>query len=331
MIRCLNPKMDPNALDIAATLLQEGQLVAIPTETVYGLAANATDSAAVARIYATKQRPQFNPLIVHVSGLEQAEQIAEFSETARALAEAFWPGPLTMVLPRKKTGLGAKISDLVTAGLDTIALRMPAHPVAQALLSRLDFPLAAPSANPSGQISPTAANHVVEDLGDKISLVLDGSATAVGIESTILDLTTETSPKILRPGILTLNDFKKHLKVHQNTPKSPQKISKNPETISAPGQLKSHYAPSIPLRMNVTNPLDSEAYLGFGSGEFVRQPDLNLSPSGSLSEAATNLFLFMRKLDNSSAYSGIAVAPIPDEGLGLAINDRLTRASHPNG
>lgn len=307
----------------AAHLMQE-QLVAFPTETVYGLGGNALSDAAVASIYAAKGRPQFNPLIVHVRSLEEANHYGAFSEAALKLARAFWPGPLTLVLPRREH---CKLSLLVSAGLDTVALRVPAHPLAQALLHESGLPVAAPSANRSGRVSPTQATHVHEEMGSRVSYILDGGPCHVGIESTVLDMTGET-PAILRPGSITPPQLEKILG-------HPVALSGSKE-ILAPGMLASHYAPSLPVRLNATDVKPTEALLAFGAPLPGAAITRNLSPHGTLEEAAANLFRHLRELDalgTAQELSGIAVMPIPqnteESALGLAINDRLGRAAAP--
>lgn len=290
------------AIAAAAALIGEGQCVAVPTETVYGLAADATDGKAVARIYAAKGRPSFNPLIVHVPDLAAAERIALFDDTARGLAARYWPGPLTLVLPLKAD---SGIASLVTAGLSTIALRVPAHPAMQALLAATGKPLAAPSANASGSISPTAAAHVLKSLGGRIPLIIDAGPTSVGLESTIVAVAADGTLRLLRPGPVDLG-----LSLAA------------PSTIEAPGQLASHYAPAKPLRLNAIGAEPDEWLIGFGSV----QGDDTLSASGDLAEAAANLFKALHDADASDR-PRIAVAPIPQSGLGLAINDRLARAA----
>ncbi len=303
---------DAGGIARAADLLRSGQLVAFPTETVYGLGANARDGKAVARIFAAKNRPAFNPLIVHVANLSQAETLAEFPVAAQQLAAAFWPGPLTLVLPqRDHSGL----SPLVSAGLRTVALRMPAGDIAQALLTKAQIPIAAPSANPSGKISPTSANHVLAGLNGRIEAVLDGGNCTVGLESTIIGF--DPTPTLLRAGGLPTEAIEACLG-------QPLARAPNTPTPSAPGQLHSHYAPHAPLRLNVTDPHPAERLLGFGTVT----ADLNLSPAGDLTEAAANLFGYLHKLDQAGA-APIAVSPIPDHGLGRAINDRLRRAAAP--
>ena len=298
-----------NAIAEAARLILDGQPVAVPTETVYGLAADATDPGAVALIYQAKGRPSFNPLIVHVRDLAQAERIGRFGAPARALAAAFWPGPLTLVVPlRPDSG----IAPLVTAGLATIALRCPAHPVMRALLQACGRPLAAPSANPSGAISATSAGHVGAGLGGRIPLILDGGPTAVGVESTIVGLDSQ-GIRLLRPGPVDFAAIKAVAGLAE---------SAGPGGIEAPGQMASHYAPSKPLRLNAMAAGTDEWLIGFGAAG----GDDNLSESGDLGEAAANLFEALHRAD-AQARPRIAVAPIPQAGIGLAINDRLARAS----
>lgn len=290
------------AIAEAAALIRAGECVAIPTETVYGLAADATDSRAVAGIYAAKGRPSFNPLIVHVPDLATAERIAVFDDRARDLAARFWPGPLTLVLPVRPD---AGIASLVTAGLDTIAIRVPRHRAMQALLAASGTPLAAPSANASGAISPTRAEHVAWSLAGRIPLVIDDGATPAGVESTIV-----MGERILRPGPLGAEDLGLAIAVPDGR-------------ITAPGQLDSHYAPSKPLRLNATEAKDGEYLIGFGAITGAE----TLSAGGDLAEAAANLFDALHRADASGA-PAIAVAPIPESGIGVAINDRLRRAAH---
>jgi L-threonylcarbamoyladenylate synthase len=292
---------DPAALDEAARLIAAGEPVAMPTETVYGLAADATNGAAVARIYAAKGRPSFNPLIVHVPDLASAERIARFDDEVRELAEHHWPGPLTLVLP---LGAESSLSSLVTAGLPTVALRIPAHPAMQALLRLTGKPLAAPSANASGWISPTRAEHVLHSLQGRVRLIINAGPCERGIESTIVAATGD-GLRLLRPGPIDLA-----LRLHQG------------DQIEAPGQLASHYAPSKSLRTNATSAEDGEYLIGFGE----IAGDANLSASGDLNEAAARLFDLLHQADAAPG-ARIAVAPVPQSGLGLAINDRLRRAS----
>jgi L-threonylcarbamoyladenylate synthase len=312
-------RITPESLALAGEILQSGGLIAFPTETVYGLGANALDGKAVARIFETKGRPQFNPLIVHVADLESARELAVFNGDAERLAEAFWPGPLTLVLPRKG---GTGLSDLVSAGLPTIALRVPAHDDARALICAAGVPVAGPSANPSGRISPTLAAHVAADLGDKVDLILDGGPCHAGLESTIIGL-AGNEPVLLRSGALDRGAIEDVLgKKLANRPRQ--------ETPQAPGMLASHYAPRATLRLNAENREPGEAFLGFAAitGSSKTGPGLNLSADGDLREAAANLFAYLRDLDRSGTET-IAVAPIPDYGLGEAINDRLRRAAAP--
>ena len=306
---------DAPGLARAAKLLRDGQLVAFPTETVYGLGADARNGTAVAGIYAAKERPQFNPLIVHLASIEAAETYVEWTDTARDIARRFWPGPLSLVLPLRA---GHGLSSLVTAGLPTVALRVPAHPTAQALLAQAGVPVAAPSANPSGRISPTTAAHVLAGLDGRIAAVLDDGPCTVGLESTILDLTG--APTLLRPGGLPAQAIEAAL----NQP------LRKPETggpITAPGQLTSHYAPGAPVRLNADSARPGEVFLGFGPCAGTGPDDLNLSISSTLEEAAANLFDHLHRLDRLG--KPIAVAPVPASGLGLAINDRLIRAAAP--
>ncbi|TNJ47628.1 L-threonylcarbamoyladenylate synthase [Phaeobacter sp. B1627] len=305
----------PKGIGRAAALLRAGQLVAFPTETVYGLGADARNGEAVAAIYATKGRPSFNPLIAHVDSIEAAQNLVQWSDQAERMAAAFWPGPLTLVLPLRD---GHGISPLVTAGLDTLAVRVPAKACARDLLAAVGGPVAAPSANPSGRISPTSAAHVAAGLGGRISAILDDGPCGVGVESTILGLTGPSGrpPVLLRPGGLASEDIEAVLGqplVHRNAA----------DPLTAPGQMLSHYAPHAPLRLNATTFQAGELSLGFGPGDF----DLNLSASGDLLEAATNLFGHLHRLD--ALAKPIAVAPVPDQGLGAAINDRLRRAAAP--
>ena len=310
-----------DAVREAGEVLRAGGLVAFPTETVYGMGADATNDQAVASIFEIKERPTFNPLIVHVKDEYQAAELAEFNETAQKLALAFWPGALTMVLKRKEN---SPLSLVTTAGLDTVAVRVPAHPVAQALLHEADVPIAAPSANKSGYISPTQAVHILLQFkdGQGLNMIVDGGPCSVGVESTIIDVTNDT-PVLLRPGGVAVEDIEAVV--------GPVKTDTAPATddVKAPGQLKSHYAPSIPLRMNVEpeERKKGESLLTFGPN-MPRRAAINLSKTGDLKEAAANLFTMMRSLD-MPGIRGIAVVPIPDEGLGRAINDRLRRASAP--
>ncbi|HTV87728.1 MAG TPA: L-threonylcarbamoyladenylate synthase [Stellaceae bacterium] len=308
------------AIERAAAALRGGGLVAFPTETVYGLGGDATDEAAVARIFAAKRRPRFNPLIVHVPALAEAEALAQFDERARAAARHFWPGPVSFVLPRRPA---AGLSLLASAGLDTVALRIPAHPVAQALLRAAGRPIAAPSANRSGRISPTTAAHVAAELGDDIAMILDAGPCAVGIESTVLDLAGAV-PALLRPGGVPLEALTAvfgRIEALQGDDSRPR----------SPGRLASHYAPDLPLRLGATAARPGEALLAFGAPAPSGFADtLHLSRAGDLAEAAANLFAMLRRLDRPE-FAGIAVMPIPERGLGRAINDRLRRAAAPRG
>ena len=312
-------KATDSAIRTAAELLRAGRLVAFPTETVYGLGGDATNGRAVAAIFAAKSRPRFNPLIVHLQGAGLAERHGHLTPLARRLAAAFWPGPLTLVLDRRP---GSDLSDLVTAGLDTVALRVPDHPIAQALLRETERPLAAPSANRAGAVSPTRAEHVEADLGGDVALILDGGPTAHGLESTVLDARGE-APVLLRPGAVTAETIEAVL----GTPLLRTRLER--ARPSAPGQLKSHYAPRARLRLDATDVKPGEALLAFGANApQTPGPALNLSPGGHLMEAAANLFAALRTLDKTQAET-IAVMPIPEAGLGEAINDRLRRAAAP--
>ena len=303
------------AIRRAAQALARGETVAFPTETVYGLGANALDARAVARVFAAKERPRFNPLIAHVPGLAEAEEYALLNATARRLAEAFWPGPLSLVLKRRST---CGIADLVSAGLDTLALRAPAHPVAQALLAEAKIPIAAPSANRSGRVSPTTAAHVEAELGERPAMVLDGGACPLGIESTVVNVTGE-SPSLLRPGAVPREAIELVLG-------APLATAAADERGMSPGQLASHYAPGTRLRLDATSVGAGEALLAFGPNvPQGARATINLSQSGNLEEAAAKLFAALRELDQSGA-EAIAVMPIPAHGLGEAINDRLQRA-----
>lgn len=299
-------------IDHAAALLRAGQLVAFPTETVYGLGADARNGAAVAAIYATKGRPSFNPLIAHVADVAAAQKLVQWNDWAEAMAAAFWPGPLTLVLPLRE---GHDVSPLVTAGLQTLAVRVPAKACARDLLAAVDGPVAAPSANPSGRISPTTAEHVRVGLGGKIAAILDDGPCAVGVESTILGLAGDM-PVLLRPGGLAAEDIRSVLG-------HPVADRDAMDPLTAPGQLLSHYAPNASVRLNATEYVPGEVSLGFGPGIF----DLNLSEHGDLAEAAANLFGHLHALDARGM--PIAVAPVPEVGLGVAINDRLRRAAAP--
>jgi len=306
----------PQAIASAAALLRAGYLVAFPTETVYGLGGDATNERAVAEIFATKGRPHFNPLIVHVSGLAEAEALAVFDRRARLVAAQLWPGPLTLVLRRPDD---SGLSLLVSAGLDTVAIRVPCHEVAQALLRETGRPIAAPSANRSGRVSPTEAAHVAEELGDRVALILDGGRTPVGLESTVLDLSGEAAV-LLRPGGVTSEQLSELLgPIAMPAAAKPK----------SPGMLASHYTPSLPLRLEASEAHPGEALLAFGPNAPPGFAEVEwLSRSGDLAEAAANLFAMLRRLDRPPL-TGIAVMPIPERGLGRAINDRLRRAAAP--
>ena len=304
----------PTIAEAARNLIQ-GQLVAFPTETVYGLGADARNGEAVAAIFALKRRPSFNPLIVHVTDRDMAARYCQLSDTAERLIEAYWPGPLTIIAVQSAE---CGIASLATAGLKTVALRAPAHPTAQQLLQAAQCPIAAPSANVSGYISPTRADHVEADLGDGPSIILKGGPACGGLESSIID-TTLDPPELLRSGMILALDIGRFLGLNLTAKQSGE--------IRAPGQLASHYAPRAKLRLNAFNPRSGEALLAFGpkppaGAEF----SINLSVSGNLQEAAANLFNALRELDLQNA-DAVAVMPIPAHGLGIAINDRLTRAA----
>jgi L-threonylcarbamoyladenylate synthase len=305
-----------DAIERAGEALARGDIVAFPTETVYGLGANALDASAVAKVFAAKERPRFNPLIVHVLGVEEAETYAVVNATARKLTQAFWPGPLSLVLPRRPD---CAIPSLVSAGLDTIALRTPAHAVARALLKAARVPVAAPSANRFGRISPTAAAHVETELGGLPGMILDGGPCPLGLESTVVGVVGD-AVTLLRVGGLPRQDIEAVLDrpLVDMQPCAP---------IISPGQTKSHYAPRTPLRLDVTRPQADEALLAFGpDAPAFAGPTINLSPRGDLNEAAMQFFAGLRSLDEAGVRA-IAVMPIPDRGLGEAINDRLRRAA----
>lgn len=313
---------DNAAIQRAGELLRAGRLVAFPTETVYGLGADATSDMAVAQIFEAKGRPTFNPLIVHVQNVAEARRHARFTADAEALAGAFWPGGITLVLPRvKKT----PVSLLVSAGLETVALRVPAHPLAQLLLRATGRPIAAPSANASGEVSPTRAEHVMESLGhaEALALILDGGACPVGLESTVIGFPENGAPTLLRPGAIAREAIENVLAQKLEA----ADVASGEAGRSSPGQLASHYAPRSGLRLNAASPRGGELWLGFGAG--AEKADMNLSPSGNLTEAAANLFAMLRALDAMSDGRVIAVAPVPRAGLGEAINDRLARAAAP--
>lgn len=310
--------IDNSLVDNVLTHWRNAQLVAIPTETVYGLAADAENNLAVARIYEAKSRPQFNPLIVHVANVEIAKRYAEWNAQAEALSAAFWPGPMTLVMQRRRD---CALSDLVSAGGDTVGIRIPAHPITQQLLKAYGKGIAAPSANRSGRVSPTTAAHVLSEFGDTLPLIIDGGACDIGVESTVIDVSGEGAV-ILRPGSITREMVTAILpEIHDVG------IITDGAAIKSPGQLESHYAPSIPVRLNVTEVATDEALLGFGSSVLPgAKTMLNLSPRSDLVEAAANLFAYLRALDVPS-HRAIAVMPIPTHGIGEAINDRLRRAA----
>lgn len=304
---------DVNGLGRAVEVLKEGGLLGLPTETVYGLAADARNAEAVAHIFEAKGRPRFNPLIVHVATLDQVEELAELSPNARALAKAFWPGALTLVLPSK-----GKVADLVSGGLDSLAIRIPEKPIARKVLEDFGGPVAAPSANPSGRISPTTAQHVVDGLNGKIDAVLDGGPCEVGLESTIL-LTEGRGTKLLRDGGISREAIERVI--------GPVATDLTPGRVQAPGQMERHYATQTPLSLS-DDPMPGDVVIGFGD----LPGDLTLSAKGDLIEAAARLFAVMHEADALAldrSAQRIVVAPIPDVGVGRAINDRLRRASHP--
>jgi L-threonylcarbamoyladenylate synthase len=308
--------ISPETIREAAEKLRGGRLVAFPTETVYGLGADATSGEAIAAIFKAKDRPSFNPLIIHVLGREQAEELVTFDDRAQMLADKFWPGALTFILPRTPS---CPVTLLAGAGLDTLAVRAPAHKVARALLQDAAIPIAAPSANASGAVSPTTADHVEESLGDAVEMILDAGPCQIGLESTVIDLSGPNAA-ILRPGSVTREEIEAVI----GTLATPDEH----EALLSPGMLSRHYATSIPLRLNATGVEPGEALLAFGSTIPAGAADTeNLSPSADLLEAAANLFAMMRILDRPDI-TGIAVMPIPEHDLGQAINDRLRRAAH---
>jgi L-threonylcarbamoyladenylate synthase len=312
---------EPEDIEEAARLLRGGALVAFPTETVYGLGGDATSERAVAAIFAAKGRPRFNPLISHLAASEQAAEFAELDERAREVAARFWPGPLTLVLPRRRD---CAIALLAGAGLDTVALRVPAHALAHALLKAVGRPIAAPSANRSGRVSPTTASHVREELGDRIAAIIDGGPCAIGLESTVLDLSAGR-PTLLRPGGIPVEALEAAIgPIDRPRPGGA-------DAPRSPGMLESHYAPALALRLDAVAALPGEALLAFGANPPSGFAEIGwLSRAGDLVEAAANLFAALRALDRPG-FSGIAVMPIPEHGLGAAINDRLRRAAAPRG
>jgi L-threonylcarbamoyladenylate synthase len=305
------------SLGEAVWALASGDLVAFPTETVYGLGADARNGMAVAKIFETKGRPSFNPLIAHVHSLAEAEKAGTFDERARKLGAAFWPGPLTLVVPCSAT---CPVHELARAGLPTVALRVPSHPVARKLLDEFMAPIVAPSANMSGRVSPTSAAHVAEDIGGRVTIIIDGGNSPIGVESTVLACLPGEPVRLLRPGGIARDDIERVLG---------EKLAEATDAVQAPGMLAQHYAPNAQVRLNAVEIAAGEAWLGFGStpplgGRGIAH--LNLSPTGDLAEAASNLFAYLRQLD-ALAPTAIAVAHVPDEGLGEAINDRLRRAA----
>jgi len=315
-------KADRDAIAAAARCLKNGGLVAFPTETVYGLGADAGNGEAVARLYAAKGRPTFNPLIAHVTNVAAARKLATFNRDAEKLAAAFWPGPLTLVLPKRPD---CTVTDLALAGLDSVAVRVPAHPLAQSLLAEFGGPVVAPSANRSGHVSPTSGAHVLADLEGRIDMVIDGGPCAVGVESSIVSCLAK--PALLRPGGAAREDIE-HAFGHALTLAPIAEDSIADAAPIAPGMLVSHYAPKATLRLDATGPAAGEALLAFGPNAPKSAFTLNLSPRGDLIEASANLFSHLRALDASGARA-IAVMNVPREGLGEAINDRLARAAAP--
>jgi L-threonylcarbamoyladenylate synthase len=317
-------KAGSEAVSAAVRCLAAGGLVAFPTETVYGLGADAQDGIAVARLYDAKGRPAFNPLITHVANVAAARRLARFDAAAERLAAAFWPGPLTLVLPKAAS---CAVSELATAGLDSIAVRVPDHPVARDILTAFARPIVAPSANRSGHVSPTTAAHVLSDLRGRVDLIVDGGATPVGLESSIVACLAE--PTLLRPGGLPRNEIESIL--GQPLAEAPAQVADEGEAPVAPGQLASHYAPRTALKLDAVSIAPGEALLAFGpplAGAGRAAKVLNLSPRGDMIEAAANLFSHLRALD-AAGTTAIAVMPVPHEGLGEAINDRLKRAAAP--
>ena len=308
----------PEAIDEAGWLLRKGKLVAIPTETVYGVGANANDGRAVGRVFDVKVRPRFNPLIVHYPDPERAWEDVVFNDHAERLADAYWPGPLTLVLPRCAN---APVSLLASADLDTLGIRVPDHAVARAIVGAAGVGICAPSANLAGEVSPTTAAHVAESLGDRIAMIVDGGACRIGVESTVVDLSGQ-HPTMLRPGGVTQAAIESLI----GPLAEPETQNTGPKS---PGRLQSHYATKLPIRLEISAVRPGEALLAFGPHQIEGAAvELNLSPAGDIVEAAANLFAMLRALDREE-YRGIAVMPVPDEGLGQALNDRLRRAASP--
>ena len=314
------------AIERAAELLRAGDLVAFPTETVYGLGADAANERAIEAIFVAKGRPRFNPLIVHVPDLETAETIAVFDDRAKVLGQCLWAGPFTVVLPRRE---GAPVSPLVSCGLDTVAVRVPGNRVARALLKEFGGPIAAPSANRSGAISPTSPMHVATELGERVAMILAGGRCEVGLESTILDMSCDP-PRLLRPGRIGRKSIEGLIGPIWAPEDEPNRVDLEMMSPRAPGQLLSHYAPRLPVRLNAATVGPTEALLAFGPDRFIRggASRLNLSPTGDLLEAAANLYAMLHRLDKPD-YSAIAVMAIPETSIGIAINDRLRRAAAP--
>lgn len=319
-MQCIFQPSDEN-IDRARQLIESGSLVAFPTETVYGLGADATNDHAVAQVFAVKGRPKFNPLISHFTSIEDIQKHADLDKKALLLAEKFWPGPMTLIVRKKET---STISKLASAGLPTIAVRIPKHSLAQQFLKTVKRPIVAPSANKSGFLSPTQANHVYQSLGDRVDMILDGGECHIGLESTVIDLSSDKI-NILRPGAITIEDIMPYI---ENMDISFTPKFSSHEKIKSPGQLTQHYSPELPLRINVDNVFPTEALIAFGPKIYSgAQKTVNLSETGDLVEAAANLFSVLHSLDKGP-YRSIAVMPIPNEGIGIAINDRLMRAAH---
>ncbi|MGL1922105.1 MAG: L-threonylcarbamoyladenylate synthase [Hyphomicrobiales bacterium] len=308
----------------AGKAIRRGELVAFPTETVYGLGADATNDAAVKSIYAAKGRPSNNPLIVHITSMDQALEYGEFDDRAKQLAAQFWPGPMSLIVKRS---INCPLSTIVSAGGPSVALRMPAHPISRQLLEAANVPVAAPSANASGGISPTLAEHVKQSLGDDIYMIIDGGACLVGVESSVISVVPNEAVKILRPGSINIIAVEQLLGTSVEHVQSSKSAD---EKLISPGMLTSHYAPKVSLKTNISTPDKNQAYLAFGQNNF-KNYSLNLSPSANLDEAAQNLFAMLHALDDYCIENGctIAVAPIPNLNIGVAINDRLSRAAAP--